>query len=587
MYCSKCGNKILDSDKFCPFCGAEKEYKKITIDNDLSLEALEKRAFLLIEESDFSTATEYVERIVSLDPENCNAYIAKALIKNRINNIDSLYEHYKNLYSKDQFNYIESCPEDSEHINKIINDYEIKNYLDEENIRKLYEYDRNVGTLLECREKQKKLIESEFQNDINLKRIQEFSDKKTKNRIKDIFKTYDNRIAEAKINDETLIEDRKKSYEDFLNKTDDIAKKEYENAIKNRETDYENVAKLVEKDNDIETLNKTRNTLLKLDDFKDSRNYLEIVDEKIKEKEQLLLKRKQEEKRKKIIIASLILLAITGSVLYYLFIYTPANKYKNANELLENRNYKEAIQIFKELDDYKDSKELLLDSYYKQGISYLDNKNYGDALRSFENIAGYKDTDNLIKEVKYQNAIEMLDKELVNDSYKLLSEIPEYKDAQGYIDRINNEYLLLENFENKDLSDVVKFLNEEKANYYIEKYYGGKGNNVIKTTPGSGYIKRNERICVDVSLGNISLNQYNGDGNGKLIFKIKIEKAGDKVRIRTTPVALENLSNKVSNAKAGQVYNVYEILHDSNYTWYRVGNKRWMATEKGWVSIIE
>ena len=169
----------------------------------------------------------------------------------------------------------------------------------------------------------------------------------------------------------------------------------------------------------------------------------------------------------------------------------------------------------------------------------------------------------------------------------MLSEIPEYKDAQGYIDRINNEYLLLENFENKDLSDVVKFLNEEKANYYIEKYYGGKGNNVIKTTPGSGYIKRNERICVDVSLGNISLNQYNGDGNGKLIFKIKIEKAGDKVRIRTTPVALENLSNKVSNAKAGQVYNVYEILHDSNYTWYRVGNKRWIATESGWVSIIE
>ncbi|MBR3250224.1 MAG: zinc-ribbon domain-containing protein, partial [Erysipelotrichaceae bacterium] len=220
MFCNNCGKEILSDDQYCPFCGEKINQKKIIIDGNASIDSLKKRGMMLLEDGDFSSADEYFNRILSLDPENFYGNLGKEMVKHRLKYEDDFYSYYKNLFSDDECEYIAAFEEDKKHIDNIIEQYSINYYLDKDFITDKYSFNRMVEKRLPIREKQKTQIEEEFSNNNILSRIKKFADDNEKKKIESIFKEYTDRINEAKKKDKKEIEKRKKEYSAFLEKTD-------------------------------------------------------------------------------------------------------------------------------------------------------------------------------------------------------------------------------------------------------------------------------------------------------------------------------------------------------------------------------
>lgn len=72
--------------------------------------------------------------------------------------------------------------------------------------------------------------------------------------------------------------------------------------------------------------------------------------------------------------------------------------YEEAIENFNSSNYKEAINKFKSIENFKDSRQWLLDSKYNYSIQLYNNKQYQDALSILINL-DYRDSKDYAKEL--------------------------------------------------------------------------------------------------------------------------------------------------------------------------------------------
>ena len=587
MFCSNCGKKILSGDQFCPFCGERVIRKKIVIDENASLESLLKRGMMLLEDGDFYSADECFNRVLSLDPENFDGYFGKEMAKHGLKYKDDFYEYFKKLFCSNNVEYVKACDEDEKHIEEMVTQYSIDYYLDKKTIEEKYLFDRTVKVQKTVRQNEKRLIEEEFSKDNILARIERYANEDEKNKIEEIFQEYDRRIELAKENDEKEKQDVNNQYKSHLEKTDLEIKKLYDDAKEKREHDYSVSIDALDNSNDIESLKHVEVSFGRMKDYKDSAEFQIKVGEKISRLEAELLAKN---KRRKIIIiatAAIMIISVFAYSQYYTNVIVPKRKYNDATKLLNEGKYAAAITAFSELGTYEDSEEMLNEAYYQKACYHLANNQYSESIEIFNKLADYKESKANLIDAKYKMAVNYYNSKSIDKAIELFTELKEYKDSENYIDRINEEYILLKDFSGKQLSEIKQFLSENNLKYYLKKKNMSTLDKILSVEPSPGYIKRDTTVVVQVSLGNVSLKDYKGDGNGKEIFKVKVNKAGDKVRVRTSPVVLADLSNKVANLSEGSVQSVYEILEDGGYTWYRIGNRRWIATESGWVSIIK
>ena len=84
-----------------------------------------------------------------------------------------------------------------------------------------------------------------------------------------------------------------------------------------------------------------------------------------------------------------------------------------------------------------------------------------------------------------------------------------------------------------------------------------------------------------VARGSSEYSDYQGDRNTVVLFQVNVLNTGNNLRVRSAPTTADD--NKVENAKAGKIFNVYEILDNEGYEWYRVGDKRWIANDRAWL----
>ena len=115
-FCRNCGAKLNPNAKYCLNCGtktvvinrespversvaeASVETKPNTPDpallrldlQDKNLPPLLRRAFLFIEDGDWSKADEYLEKVLDEDPENGYAYLGKILVEQKLEKVESL-----------------------------------------------------------------------------------------------------------------------------------------------------------------------------------------------------------------------------------------------------------------------------------------------------------------------------------------------------------------------------------------------------------------------------------------------------------------------------------------------------------------
>ena len=108
------------------------------------------------------------------------------------------------------------------------------------------------------------------------------------------------------------------------------------------------------------------------------------------------------------------------------------DQYNQAKEYMENGEYHEAMEVLRELGDYQDSQELLLEATYQYGLVKLNKKNYTGAIELFDECGDYQDAAEKSVDTKLayiHSKLDNLDREKYlsedDDAYLYLMELVE------------------------------------------------------------------------------------------------------------------------------------------------------------------
>ncbi len=145
-------------------------------------------------------------------------------------------------------------------------------------------------------------------------------------------------------------------------------------------------------------------------------------------------------------------LAIFLIALTICFIVIPQSKYKAAEEMVENKQYAQAIVAFTELGNYRDSEDkieeinnLILEEKYLYACGLMEEENYVDAKIAFTELGEYKDSSNKVAEIDtilldavYAEAEALFVEGKYAEAHALYKKLDDYKDSKGRVEEINN-----------------------------------------------------------------------------------------------------------------------------------------------------
>lgn len=99
------------------------------------------------------------------------------------------------------------------------------------------------------------------------------------------------------------------------------------------------------------------------------------------------------------IIACLALIGVCGFAIYK-HMAAPAMQYEEAQQLQADGKYEEAIEKYKALGDYKDSKNLIIKCWVLIGDRYYENGEFQDAINSYETAMDLKKDKSLYEKIR-------------------------------------------------------------------------------------------------------------------------------------------------------------------------------------------
>lgn len=98
LKCPECGADIdIDDSReyaFCSYCGTKLTREKMRIEVSVKgiagADSLLQRAFIFLEDGDFGSAAQYIERVLDLDPRCAKAYIGKFMVEHKLRRMEAI-----------------------------------------------------------------------------------------------------------------------------------------------------------------------------------------------------------------------------------------------------------------------------------------------------------------------------------------------------------------------------------------------------------------------------------------------------------------------------------------------------------------
>lgn len=152
--------------------------------------------------------------------------------------------------------------------------------------------------------------------------------------------------------------------------------------------------------------------------------------------------------KKRIVYYLMLLIIITLVVIIFALIKREKNRdiYNLANENMKLNNYEKSIDLFSEINSYKDSEYKILEAKYDLAVHYYQNEDYENAKILFNELVDYFDSDiylskidaklnepDITKEVIYQEAISLYEKRNYQEALSSFETISDYKDSNAFI----------------------------------------------------------------------------------------------------------------------------------------------------------
>ncbi len=339
-----------------------------------------------------------------------------------------------------------------------------------------------------------KLIQSGTESDLRkavaiLEKIPDYNDsvalkESSENKIDDLVRKekdrkntiYDKAAAIVDSSDSTL-KDLEKAYKDLESiagyTSDDNSKNA--NVLKIscieliKKTRTFNEAVKLASDNTLDSLKNAVEKLKTIRSFKDSEQKINEYEIRIKGIEEEIERKKAEklaeEKRlakarrnRRILICLTGILLIAGFAFYILKI-VPENNYKSAIAMMNEGNYDDAIASFEDLQDYKESQEMIFECKYQKAQVYFNSGDIDDALSAFEDIRDYKDSSDKIFECKYLNAQAYFDSGDIDNALLSFEDIKDYKDSSDKL--LECQYLKAQSLVEQEKYSDALYLQEK------------------------------------------------------------------------------------------------------------------------------
>ena len=436
---------------------------------------------------------------------------------------------------------VTACEVDNAFINDVIKRFAVEKGEEElkaDNIRRRFEFDRTYTSCLERIKSYKDTFTKDIDKDRNLTKAIRYGNDKIKDDI-DQFKKSFAELFEKYISDEkekdsnkqaeisdgyrkhlemvssdiqaihdNFIEKQSSTYSRLKEKTDAIinGKETYIESVAvntinelkglngyedsdalaeklDEEIKYEKAKSTFVSSSRIEQYIVARDLFQKVEQYKDSPEYISKCDSaitEIKSKKEEEYKAEQDRirkhKRKKKVVVFVVLfsiIAVVAAIIIYARVIYPSNKYEHGLTALENGEYDEAIKTFEELNDYKDSVDMVKESKYQKAMYRLENKDYDAAIKMFTELDDYSDSDMMAKESKYQKATDLFEDGQIFDAYILFGKIEPYKESSTMRKTLNDSIVsefesLISESEYEEVKQIIKQYSLEDI--YTEDY---------------------------------------------------------------------------------------------------------------------
>lgn len=164
-------------------------------------------------------------------------------------------------------------------------------------------------------------------------------------------------------------------------------------------------------------------------EYKDSKQLVEHVRKEYetilqKEKDIVLNEEsgKQDNKRRSMISALMVATFVVLGIVLFSYII-PLNKYNNAIEDRNKGDYEAAIDKLSGISNYKDSSELLVETYYEWGLKLYEELDYEEASIAFANAIDYMNSNELFYECQLNIALKLTENKNISEAEKIYKDI--------------------------------------------------------------------------------------------------------------------------------------------------------------------
>ena len=434
--------KVLDAEKQAASAVVK---ETIVTGGGGNVAPLLKRAFMFLEDGDWESADEYCEKVLDIDPECGEAYLAKLMAELRIKMREDLkqcsmpFDQYNNYQKAMRFG--DATLQD-----------ELKEYIDFITNRNLTAaYDVAVNAMKNSQTPQAyEEAATAFEQLGNFKDAAQLVEQchvKSEETRKEI--VYKKALLAMKSNAVVSLQEAAQSFQSISSWKDasQLAAACLEKAEELRKDEILTAGKEKMASRNISILKQAIQMFQSIPGWRDADDQVKICQENIaKLKEQTKLDQQREReaqqklaiRRKKItLIVIAVICWIVAFVILVNTVIVPGSRYKKAVALMEKGSYTEAIAAFEELGGYKDSiakiqkcKTKIQENNYNHAVALMEEDCYTEAIAAFDELDEYKDSAAKIQECWYLLAEDLVIEGNVAEAAMAFGKAGDFKDAK-------------------------------------------------------------------------------------------------------------------------------------------------------------
>ena len=435
---------------------------------DNKIASLLDRGNMALEDGDWAKADSFFEDVLNNDSKNAQAYLGKTLAMEKCRTIDAFARKRKEASQDVRGEKLELQP-DHAHINEMVERFSLPGYVEQSEIRKLYDFDLSYHSDVVERQSQYSNEESYWATHKWLSKAEKFAAGAVAENLqrekKALFAVLSDRVKKAQDAEAAASSSLEQRYAQHLRQADEKAETMFAASTKRREADYQKLLQIAKQSDVISKLDYAAEQFERLGNYQDSKNLAQHCRNRIAE-EQAKLDKAEElrriqaikaakelaAKQKKVFLISAIAVAVVAVFVVVLTtLIIPGTRYIEAEKQMLAGNNIEAAQLFEANGNFKDSKykatqcrKLYKESVYAQAVSKKNAGFYAEALQLFKELDGFSDSkqqvaacekliaDN-VSEGIYQDAMQLFKNGSYEEAISTFETILDYKDSQNKI----------------------------------------------------------------------------------------------------------------------------------------------------------